>query len=115
VLKENPYNPDPSRKWFSDEYCDLIVWYDAQQKITGFQLCYDVRNNEHALTWQEGKGFDHHRIDSGETQPQMNMTPILIPDGAVPYQKLLHQFKERASGLDPEIFELVIRTLSEAG
>jgi hypothetical protein len=30
------------RRWFTDSYFDLIVWYQgASSSIAGFQLCYD--------------------------------------------------------------------------
>lgn len=36
---------DGFRRWFTDEDFDLIVWYE-DDKITGFQLCYDKKEME---------------------------------------------------------------------
>lgn len=32
---------DYKRSWMTDEYFDLIVWYEPGNAIHGFQLCYD--------------------------------------------------------------------------
>jgi len=39
------------RRWFTDDYFDLIVWYGDQNAMIGFQLCYDKQGKERALTW----------------------------------------------------------------
>jgi len=31
---------DYDRRWISDDYFDLIVWYDRKDMVHGFQLCY---------------------------------------------------------------------------
>ena len=33
------------RRWFFDDYFDLIIWYDNNHQIEGFQLCYDKNYN----------------------------------------------------------------------
>ena len=48
------------RRWFTDEYFDLIAWYEtpaakdarpgAMKELKGFQLCYDKTGRERALT-----------------------------------------------------------------
>ena len=32
---------DYDRRWLSDDYFDLIVWYTSTNTVHGFQLCYD--------------------------------------------------------------------------
>jgi len=113
MLKETWNTHDTNRRWFSDDYFDLIVWYDTDRRLIGFQLCYDMQGNEHAFTWREGTGTAHHRIDSGESSPLKNMTPVLVPVGAVPYNMLARQFRERAANIDADITALVLRKLSE--
>ena len=54
------------RRWFTDDYFDLIVWYGNDRRLIGFQLCYDKQERERALTWTLEHGFQHNRIDSGE-------------------------------------------------
>ena len=38
------------RRWFTDSYFDLIVWYERDgATLAGFQLCYDKEGEERAL------------------------------------------------------------------
>ena len=72
---------EPFRRWFADPELDLIVWYEPDRTILGFQLCYRVRAQAKALTWIKGRGFSHKRLDEGDDGPGHKMTPILLPDG----------------------------------
>jgi len=101
------------RRWFSDEYFDLIVWYEAaKDHVVGFQLCYDKEGMERAFSWSLDKGISHSRIDSGEASPFKNMSPILVPDGAIPFEELLRQLEVRARDLDKDIVELIKKKLN---
>lgn len=113
MLKEVQNTTGANRRWFSDDYFDLIVWYAEGKRINGFQLCYDRSRHEHALTWREGAGISHHRIDSGESSPLKNMSPVLLPDGAIPFESLLQKFQEHAGTIDSEITEIVVRELNK--
>lgn len=53
--------------------------------------------------------MDHHRIDRGEASPLKNMTTFLVPDGIVPYDKLMRQFTERVKNMNRELYTLVRR------
>ncbi len=101
------------RRWFSDDYFDLIVWREPSGDLHGFQLCYDKPYEEHALTWTCKQGFRHSGIDSGESDPYANRTPILVPDGKFPTERVRHEFLARAGELPTEISELVLTRLSE--
>ena len=71
---------EPRRRWFASEALDLIVWEDADRRVTGFQLCYRVDDDEKALTWRAGRGFTHNRVDDGEGRPARHkMSPVLGP------------------------------------
>ena len=96
------------RRWFTDGYFDLIVWYEREGGgISGFQLCYDTGWKERALTWRRGKGYDHRRVDDGEVSGRMKMTPILVPDGIFDYRAIAERFHRESETIDPEIRELV--------
>ena len=41
---------EPERRWFHGDQLDLIVWLTEEGEIMGFQLCYDRRGKERALT-----------------------------------------------------------------
>ena len=98
------------RRLFSDEYFDLYLWYDRKGgRLTGFQLCYDKEHDEHSLTWVEGKGYLHSRIDAGESIPSRSkQSPVLVQDGFFDKEAIAARFKKRSGSLPPEIVDLVI-------
>lgn len=114
MLKENTALSGQDRRWFSDDYFDLIVWYDEVGKPTGFQLCYDKEGGERALTWLRDGGISHNRIDAGEDSPYKNMSPVLVPDGVIPYMMLRNEFSLRGAGIDPAVYRLVAERLTAA-
>lgn len=101
------------RRWFNDEVFDLFVWYDLQRCIIGFQLCYDKGWRECALTWLDGRGYSHDRVDSGERSAFEMRTPVLIGGGTFPYNRVTEGFIERSGWLDPEVRRYVIEKLNE--
>jgi len=119
MLKELPnvsqHEGEGHRRWFVDDYFDLIVWHelDHPDQIVGFQLCYDKAHDEHALTWRRHVGFRHHGIDDGAQNPIANRTPVLVPDGVVPIQDLHRRFTAACADIDPAIARLVLERLQE--
>ena len=95
------------RRWFESDGFELIVWHLPTGEVEGFQICYDVGQGDHALTWRAGQGFSHSAIDAGEDVPLRKCTPILIPDGAVPWDRLCAMFEARSASLDESLRELV--------
>jgi hypothetical protein len=82
----------------------------------GFQLCYQSEEwQEHALTWREGSGFSHARVDTGDTRPDKNLTPILVADGAVPWERLRRDFAEDSAHLEPALREFIATRLAGGG
>jgi len=102
---------EPRRRWFSDDFFDLIVWMSDDSTPWGFQLCYDLLGEERALTWNPESGYSHRLVDSGEGSPEKNLTPILVPDGAFPGAKILAAFQERSGEVDPLVREFVLDKL----
>jgi hypothetical protein len=116
MLKESRFTTHPAksaRRWFSDDYFDLILWMGQQGEPSGFQLCYDKFSQERALTWTEKKGFTHERVDDGESNPSKNQTPILVPDGICPTQEIIRLFLQRSIEMDPLLSSFVVEKLSE--
>jgi hypothetical protein len=101
------------RRWFSDEFFDLIVWYDYSHNIDGFQLCYDKDSNERALTWMINGNYRHDRIENGETPYSSKKTPIILRDGVFNKQKIAALFKKEAKSIDKEIADLVYHKILE--
>ena len=66
IKKISQMSDEPRRRWFSDEYFDLIAWYSPDDEIIGFQLCYDKDNNERTLNWMNPSTWTHYRVDDGE-------------------------------------------------
>jgi hypothetical protein len=105
--------PGGRRRWFESDGLELIVWYEAAGGIAGFQLCYGSGTvAEHALTWRQGIGFAHHFVDAGDDQPQRNETPVLLPDGAVPWENLTALFMARSRTLDADLRNVVLDRLA---
>jgi len=107
-------NGDPERRWFSDQFFDLIVWFDENDKIIGFQLCYDKQKDERSLTWKEESGYAHHRIDDGEKRPgRFKSSPILVTDGIFDSETISNIFKEESQHIDQNISTFVYKKLLE--
>lgn len=100
------------RRWFESEGLELVVWLD-RDRVTGFQLVYDLGHGEHALTWRQGSGFAHSAVDTGDDSPLVNRTPILEPDEHVPWSEIAHLFDERSATVEPELRQLIHDKLSE--
>lgn len=96
------------RRWFESDGFDLVVWQDQADRVEGFQICYNLGRGEHALTWRPGLGFVHSVVDDGDQREGGGkLTPILVPDGAVPWVELTARFAERGTTLEPALRELV--------
>ena len=110
---KKPVRGDYDRRWLNDDFFDLIIWYRPDDTIYGFQLCYDKPYWERALTWMSDRGFSHMQVDNGEQVYPPNQTPILVPDGSFPTDKVLHEFTRRGSALPLEVRQLVTDKISE--
>jgi hypothetical protein len=106
---------DGYRRWFTDADFDLYVWYEDEKKesVVGFQLCYNKRSDQKALTWYRDRGYLHTAIDDGEGSPLKNRTPILVADGYFPRDRVTGQFRRAAVNLEKELFDLVEQRLEE--
>ena len=104
---------DYDRRWISDDYFDLIVWYDRKDAVYGFQLCYGKPQGERALTWISDGGFSHTEVETGEELATVNRTPILVPDGSFPANKVRREFQRRAIGLPKDLRDLVLAKIAE--
>lgn len=99
---------EPRRRWFVDDYFDLIVWLDEKNEISGFQLCYDKFRNQHALTWHKNSGYKHNRVDDGESRPgKYKAAPILVSNGVFLKNPLADLFKKASRELEENIANMV--------
>jgi hypothetical protein len=103
----------PRRRWFRSSNEDLIVWY-GDDSIVGFQLCYDRKQTERALTWMKGKGYVHERVDDGEAVGLAHKrAPILIADGVFDNNTILERFLAIADVVPRDIVDFVAAKLKE--
>jgi len=71
-------NRSLKKRWFNSVDMDLFVWYHDSAPVK-FQLSYNKQNEERAISWDFHHGFQHYRIDSGESYPhQYKRTPIMF-------------------------------------
>ena len=103
------------RRWFSSTDMDLIVWYDAGDSITGFELYYDKNIREHVFMWSADRGFTHLAVDDGEQKPVLKYkeAPILIPDGQIDPNRIRALLEGSCENLPTEVVTLVRRKLMQ--
>lgn len=111
-VSQNEADRGVKRRWFADEYFDLILWYDLEMSLIGFQLCYDKRRNPHALTWSNKYDTRHERVDEGGDLHN-TMTPILVADGYFPGDLVSARFAAESGALENGIRELVLEKIGE--
>jgi hypothetical protein len=105
---------EQKRRWFSNDFFDLLVWIDETDGISGFQLSYDRSQNQRALTWHIESGFTHDRIDDGEGKPgKIKATPILLPDSHFNYTEIGGRFKKHGRYIEERIFSFVYKKIME--
>lgn len=100
------------RRGFVDDRLDLTVWQDDDGAIVSFQLGYDKPAAEHALGWHRGCGFAHAAVDDGEVTGRHKQAPLLVADGAVPWQRLYRELARRSRGIDPAVRNAVLAFLA---
>lgn len=111
--KKTKVRGDYRRSWMSDDYFDLIIWYEPSNAIHGFQLCYGKPESERAVTWLRDSGFSHSKIESGEENPEANRTPILLPDGSFPRIEVTREFRRRSESLPKSLRNFVLAKLRQ--
>lgn len=109
------FEGEPRRRWFANDYFDLIVWFDESDEIVGFQVCYDKSRRERALTWFKHTGYMHHRVDDGEhtTDIIRKATPILVSDGSFDHEQIASLFKEQSTEIERKISKFVYEKVSQ--
>ncbi|OGV58051.1 MAG: hypothetical protein A2283_16030 [Lentisphaerae bacterium RIFOXYA12_FULL_48_11] len=105
---------EPRRRWWIDADLELIVWFDKNNRMIAFQLCYTIDGHQKALTWRERHGYFHSGIDSGENRPgRHKSTPILIMNGIFDKETVGNRLTKSAQGLPGEIASFVQQKISE--
>ena len=105
---------EPRRRWFDDEYFDLIVWLDKDDSVWGFQLCYDREYKPRALTWTKKDGYKHTGIDDWEGSGGMlKESPVLVVDGLFDSGVIGKKLEKASAELPPQISGFVLKKVSD--
>jgi len=104
---------EPNRRWFADDFFELIVWADERSNLEGFQLCYDRGRCERALTWTKANGLQHDVVDDGESSPLKNQTPLFQKGGEFDRADILRRFQSASAFLPRTIAEFVENKIGE--
>ena len=103
---------EPHKRWFEDNYFDLLVWENESGQIVEFQLYYDKLHYQRSLIWNEQTGYLHSKVDDGETQPgKYKSTPILIDDGVFDFVTIAEKFTNNSRDIDPKVSNFVINKI----
>ncbi len=114
VKRVKQYHNEGFRRWFTDNNFDLIIWYDNNKIIKGFQLCYNKSVYERALTWSSANNtFVHNKIDDGEIPGEIKESPILVADGLFDKIKIAEEFKENSNKIDRKIAQFIYNKILE--
>jgi hypothetical protein len=105
------------RRWFSDQYFDVIIWYDREGgSMTGFQVCYDKGGSERAFTRKlERKIVQSHRfVANGPVEiGTSKMTSILKGDAKAIDETVVARLRSSAGDLDEETLAHLIERMEE--
>ena len=104
------------RRWFTDEYWDIYVWFDDDDKPVGFQLCYGKPDNEKALTWFDGRQPVHSGVSTGERdggEGYAPSAPILVSDGKFGGKPVEERFLRDSAEIDETIRSYLIGKLAD--
>ena len=109
VPKVKQIADEPRRRWFSSPSLDLFLWYDEDENIIQFQICYDKGPDEHALTWNNKNRLTHHSVDDGENRTfRMKSTAIMVSDSEFDADKIARLFEELAGNIEHKTVQFVL-------
>jgi len=111
---------DGYRRWFLDDYFDLIIWYDdSKRNLIGFQLCYEKLQNERAVTYkiENDRIIRSHRyITSSLAVPpkkDAQMTAILKGDADRLNPEVIEKFLKEFGKLEEDLKLFIVKELNE--
>jgi hypothetical protein len=107
-------HPSLVRRWFQDDYFDLIVWEDTAGEIARLQLSYARETpGERLLEWRRGRGFQHLKTDAHTPRPGRDDAWALRLDGGFAYAALAERFAAAAAHLPPALRRFVAERMHE--
>ena len=105
---------EANRRWFEDNFFDLMIWEEKNGKIIAFQLSYDKHLNQHAITWNEENGYIHNKVDDGENRDgKYKASPVMLLDGVFDFKTIAEKFKKSSKGIETKISTFVYDKISK--
>jgi hypothetical protein len=106
-----------TRRWFQSDYFDLFIWFDPANAVKSFQLCYDLRRRERALTWKDALGYFHDGVDDGESEGPAgpNASGLLTGASRGPFdaEKVNSRFMRESADMPIELRSFVLGKLHD--
>lgn len=99
---------DPRRRWFWNNYLDLVVWFDDMDEIIGFQLYYDRHGDQAGLTWKEPSGYSQDNFEVRE-DPAGTYKPeaVIGFESMVRKEKIAEVFRKESLTVDKRIVDFI--------
>lgn len=91
------------RRWFVDDDLELILWYDFDNKLEGFQICYDKLAGTRTITWKK------ITADTGGTKS------ILVSDGPYNKARLSALVQRSTRSLEENLRSFILNRLESHG
>jgi len=92
-----------ARRRFIDEDLELILWYDRNNKLEGFQILYDKSAGTRTITWKKVKPAD------GE------LKSVLVSDGPYNREKLQNLIEKSSGSLETDLRRFILERLKSHG
>jgi hypothetical protein len=108
---------EPRRRWFMSTTMDLIVWFNPDDEVIGFQLCYDKSWKECTVIWKRSAAGDETVMFAGistgaDSWNRDAGTPLVVGTRERPdYDDVLVRYTHEAALVPQELSALVRRVL----
>lgn len=102
------------KRWFTSRDMDLFIWLRKGMPVR-FQLAYNKRSSEKAITWSNHLGFRHYLVDSGETMPdKYKQTPLLLNiSGLQNFSSVARDFLAASNNMEIGLSDFIFARLVE--
>lgn len=102
------------RRWFVNDYFDLIVWYEHRDgPMVGFQLCYSRGIDERAFTWNRGTRSSHYVSAGGDERAHWLATAVLHGDAGPVPQHVVDRLREERGDVEDTLLGVIEREIGD--
>lgn len=114
MLREKNVNfaADDQDFWFNRIFSDsdhlLSVTYDKDKNIACFHFVMGLRwDNKTWLSWSQEFGIQYTMVDSGESSPLINMSPVATEPIKMDPDAFWEKFSALAEEIDSDVTEFI--------